>query len=431
MLERIHIQGFKSLHDVRVDFAPLVVLFGPNAAGKSNMLEALLLLSRLVEERTLSEAFASGIRGYPLEAFTLPEGGLAQLVHAAHPRLRLEAEMAIKLPPGSNKKRPDILSYQVEVAIEPQSGRLSVWDERLEDLFANRKPRHRNPCLERVLRDRDGSPTEVLAIRRHGSPSHPYEESLGLPHTVVSNRQFTGPERYPLFDLLHHEIGSWRILYLDPMQAMRQPEPPRDVNDIGSRGEWLVPYLHRLNHQHPQAFAAVRRVIAMAIPAITDLQTELNEKRGELELSIQMDGIWLPSRVVSEGTLRLLALCAMAANPFQQGLVAFEEPENGVHPRRIEVVTRLLARASRNQQVIVTTHSPQVVVDIVRMIREGELLPSQVRLIRCSTTAAGSTYQSFDSLGPLFEDRDVVEGLTSSDDALVLHAMAVGGWLDG
>ena len=87
MLERIRIQGFKSLRDAKVELAPLVVLFGPNAAGKSNLLEALLLLSRLVGERTLSEAFAEGIRGYPLEAFTLAEGGLEQLLHGPHASL--------------------------------------------------------------------------------------------------------------------------------------------------------------------------------------------------------------------------------------------------------------------------------------------------------------------------------------------------------
>ena len=430
MLDRIHIQGFKSLRDATVELAPLVVLFGPNAAGKSNLLEALLLLSRLVGERTLTEAFSSGIRGYPLEAFSLTEGGLEQLLHGPNPRLRLEADMTLEQPTG-NKRRPDILRYQVEVAIDPQSGRLSVQDERLEDLTPNRKPRHRNPCLEKVSREKDGILTEFYAIRRHGSPSHSSEEPVGVNHTVVSNRHYTGPERYPLFDQLHQEIGSWRILYLDPKQAMRQAEPPRDVDDIGSSGEWLVPYLHRLKHQKPREFAAVKRVVAMAIPTITDLNTDLNEKRGELELSVQMDGVWLPSRVVSEGTLRLLALCAMAANPFQKGLVAFEEPENGVHPRRIEVVTRLLARASRSQQVMVTTHSPQVVVEIIRMIREGELEPNQVRLIRCAATVAGSTYQAFDPRGPLFEDAEIVEGLTTDDDARVLQAMTIGGWLDG
>ncbi|MEB3317490.1 MAG: AAA family ATPase, partial [Cyanobacteriota bacterium] len=99
-------------------------------------------------------------------------------------------------------------------------------------------------------------------------------------------------------------------------------------------------------------------------------------------------------------------------------LVAFEEPENGVHPRRIEVMTRLLARASRNQQVIVTTHSPQVVVDIVRMIR-------------CVTTAAGSSYRCFDPLGPLFAASEVEGDLATSDDALTLQRISIGGWLDG
>jgi hypothetical protein len=121
----------------------------------------------------------------------------------------------------------------------------------------------------------------------------------------------------------------------------------------------------------------------------------------------------------------------MAANPIRKGLVAFEEPENGVHPRRIEVMTRLLARASRSQQVIVTTHSPQVVVDIVRMIQVGELEASHVRLIRCVTTADGSSYRCFNPSGPLFAAADVADGLATSDDARTLQAITIGGWLDG
>ena len=71
MLTRLKIAGFKSLQDVDVELAPLVVVLGPNAVGKSNFLEAVLLLSRLVTERTLGDAFSSVLRGYPVEAFTL------------------------------------------------------------------------------------------------------------------------------------------------------------------------------------------------------------------------------------------------------------------------------------------------------------------------------------------------------------------------
>ena len=47
MLKRVHIKGYKSLQDVEIGLCPLVVLFGPNAAGKSNLLDALQLLSKL------------------------------------------------------------------------------------------------------------------------------------------------------------------------------------------------------------------------------------------------------------------------------------------------------------------------------------------------------------------------------------------------
>ena len=47
MLKRVHIKGYKSLSDVEVRLSPLTLLFGPNAAGKSNFLDALQLLSKL------------------------------------------------------------------------------------------------------------------------------------------------------------------------------------------------------------------------------------------------------------------------------------------------------------------------------------------------------------------------------------------------
>ncbi len=112
MFERLHIQRFKSLRDTTVELAPLTVVFGPNAAGKSNLVEAMLLLARLVGERTLSEAFAEGIRGYPLEAFSLPSGGVEALLQQQHARIRLEAEMSEPAAPGSSRK-PGLLSFWI------------------------------------------------------------------------------------------------------------------------------------------------------------------------------------------------------------------------------------------------------------------------------------------------------------------------------
>ena len=53
MLKRISVRGYKSLENVEVRLSQLAVLFGPNAAGKSNVLDALQLLSKLGTSRTL------------------------------------------------------------------------------------------------------------------------------------------------------------------------------------------------------------------------------------------------------------------------------------------------------------------------------------------------------------------------------------------
>src|SRR5947208_11188291 len=95
MLRSLVVKGFKSLTDIRVRFSPLTVLFGPNAAGKSNLLEAVQTLSRIGTSRTLSDALGQPIRGYPLETFTFPEGGLPALLQRQMAHFELEATLEV------------------------------------------------------------------------------------------------------------------------------------------------------------------------------------------------------------------------------------------------------------------------------------------------------------------------------------------------
>lgn len=411
MLHRLRVQGFKSLRDVDVELAKLVVVFGPNAAGKSNLLESLVLLSRLVRERTLAEAFDSGIRGYPTEAFSMTAGVGSDEVR----ELRIEAQME---PVGGAR-----LDYRVGVAVRPQTGELTLTDERL-----SRANARSSPSIERV--DTEQGPK--IRIRRKKKQSHPYEEAVGISHTLASNLQYAGSDRFPDFDALRLEVGAWRMVYLDPRVAMRQSQPPREVDDIGERGEYLVPFLHRLrvNPLWQAQFKAVERTVRAVIPNIEGIHTELVPARGEIDLFITQDGMRMPARVVSEGTLRVLALCAMAASPFRTGLLAFEEPENGVHPRRIEVITRLLARASKKRQVVVTTHSPIIVGEIVSMIRAGELPSSDVALLTCASGPEGTRTRVFDTAGALFEEASLRSALVAAEDAAIVQAAIMRGWLD-
>jgi predicted ATPase len=420
MLTRLHVRGFKSLRDVEVPFARLVVVFGPNAAGKSNLLESVVLLSRLVGERTIADAFDEGIRGYPVEAFTFEAGGVEKMLARAEATLELEAHV--------DTSDLGLLEYLVEVGVRPRTGELTLVNERLAKLDKNGRTRG-NPVIERS----DTQDGLELRIRRKDKQGHPIIERPGINHTLVSNRQYAGADRFPAVDALRRELATWRVFYLDPREAMRRSQPPREVDDIGERGEFLVPFLHRLstNEAHRASFDAVRRATRSVVPSIEDVRTELVGARGEIDLMVKQGGDWISARVLSEGTLRVLALCAMAVNPFHSGLVAFEEPENGVHPRRIEAIAKIVANAARRRQVVVTTHSPLFVSEILHLVKSEELDSDDVRLVTCAGGPDGTRVTIFESAGDLFADSQVSKALTSTEDAAVLQAMQERGWLDG
>src|SRR6266849_261835 len=93
MIKRIRIQRYKSLVDVGVNLRPLSVLFGPNAAGKSNFIDALQLLSRIAGSRSLKEAFEPPYRGKPMESFSFGERGLEGLMTEDSLSFRLEVDV--------------------------------------------------------------------------------------------------------------------------------------------------------------------------------------------------------------------------------------------------------------------------------------------------------------------------------------------------
>ena len=190
MLRRLHVQGFKSLHDVEVEFAPLTVLFGPNAGGKSNLLDALQVVPRLVTLRTGEDTLLKPIRGLPIECFAFPKGGVAELLGQESAQFSLEIDL--KLNEGL---QPNRLRYRVTVGIQPRSGGLALAESRLGEL--------------------DGS---------------------GKLAWYVADV----PIKSSAFKAFSNELLGFRSYYLDPRVAMRTIASPAHVDDIGPSGELLA-----------------------------------------------------------------------------------------------------------------------------------------------------------------------------------------------
>lgn len=410
MLRSLTVQGFKSLADVTVIFPRLAVLFGPNASGKSNLLDAIQALSRIGTQRTLADALSEPIRGYPVESFTFPDGGLAELLSQREARFTLEADLTA----GRETYR-----YRVAVVIQPGSGTLTTSDEYLALLGAKGAPKGR-AAIERV--------DSNLHIRRKSKPAHPRQETVGLNHTVLSDPRFGGAE-YSGLERTRRELADWRTYYLDPRVAMRTARPPSDVRDIGVLGEHIAPFLYKLKAEHGGHFDAILRTLRSIIPSIEAIDVDLDKRRGTLDLLVRQNGTDFSARIVSEGTLRVLALCAIAVNPWGGSLLAFEEPENGVHPRRLELIAQLLLSLALEQerQVVVTTHSP-LFCDAI--LKEARSRPDDTGLFNVRRSGRGTEIRPFDVTGPLFKDREIAAALTSGTEDGLFESLLVRGLID-
>lgn len=400
-----------------------MVLFGPNAAGKSNLLDGLHVLSRLATERTVADALEPPVRGYPAEAFTLPQGGgLPALLDEDSVSFQIEA---IIRPAQEYPTNPHCnpLRYRVAIELTPQTGDLVVLDEYLSRLRQDLKEMgNEHPRIQTT--------SENVIVRQRGGGGRPIQEPLRQNHTKLSDKRYFG-EQFPDIEYLRSELGHWRTYYLDPRTAMREPRPPGEVEDIGPTGAQLSQFLYRLkNHpEYSHHFFAMVRAVRSVIPSVDEIDVQLDRQRGVVDVWIRQYGTPFSIRVVSEGTLRVLALACIALNPWPGSLIAFEEPENGVHPRRLEIVADLLCAIAANtdRQVVVTTHSPKLAS--LMLAKRDDL--RWVELVVCDNQAGMTSFKSFDTYGPLFEDKEIRAALTSKSEDGLFDEMLMRGWFGG
>ena len=124
---------------------------------------------------------------------------------------------------------------------------------------------------------------------------------------------------------------------------------------------------------------------------IRSIRVDRDEKRELLSLvATDRHHTQLAARALSDGTLRFLALTVLELDPTAVGVVCFEEPENGIHPARIEAMLQLLQDIAVDptvpvgsdntlRQVIVNTHSPVVVANLPDDCLLGAVLDESVR----------------------------------------------------
>jgi predicted ATPase len=403
MLTRLRVRGFKNLEDVEVYFGPFTCIAGSNAVGKSNLFDAILFLSSLADtpilEAALSVRDKSGHSTDIRSLFHRTSAGAAA---------EMAFEVDILLPSGAvddlgQRASPAISLVSYALRLQLHGGDDSSLRPTLEVAFEELTYIPREEAEKRIrfdrsaawfrsaLRGRRTSPFISTETQPNGSTIRLHQEGRSgrprdfrgstLPRTVLST---VNAVESPTALVARREMQSWRLLQLEPT-ALRASDTFTATPQLGADGSHLPATLYALargaeRETNPALRKDVEALVSARLSELVDdvdsVHVERDERREILTLTVtDTTGTTHAARALSDGTLRFLALTVLEVDPSSHGLLCFEEPENGIHPRRITAMVRLLRDLTFDptqplgldnplRQVIVNTHSPNVVAEV-------------------------------------------------------------------
>jgi len=365
MFSRVQAQGFRSLRIVDQSIGPFQALVGPNASGKTTFLDVVELMGDLMRRR--------GDVGETVSARSSDFRKFVWLGEGDRFRLAVEAPIPkdVRERVSDEYRHLPIARYEIEIAMDRETNELGLDHEILwmkpSAIAVSGQQRDLFPDATRTPSEifEKGGGRRMLVTKKQGGNDNYYPH--GAKSFTPSFR--TGRRRAALANVPADEdvfpVSSWfrdllegsiQNIQLDA-QAIRQPSPPglgtRFQTD-GSNLPWVVESLSRNEQRFREWIAHVRT----ALEDIKDIRSiERPEDRHRYLVVEYENGALVPSWLLSDGSLRLLALTILAYVEGNDGVMLIEEPENGIHPKAIETVMQSLGSVY-GSQVLIATHSP-------------------------------------------------------------------------
>jgi predicted ATPase len=332
MIKRLRVKNFKALRDIEIELTPIHVLIGPNDSGKTSILDVLAALCRSVDH-DLGQAFLGSWKG-------------AELVWGGNSRIPvtigvdfddeiiISYGMSVLFKPQTKgaDARNEFLNVRVGTSVDPlpSSPTGHTWPKHIHDDPATLELQHLHEELRRV---------HQILVGVHYYRMNP--SFLALPVALDSNRRFRMESN-----------GFGLALCLDEILSFDRNR----FAQLEKRFAEIFPHIESIVlTQEPAYLAPVDK---------PDRVTTFKQADGKgLYFKIKKNGQLVPASQASDGTLLVLAYLAVLYLPEPPRLLLIEEPENGIHPKRLRdilIILRDLVHEQSHTQVVLTTHSPYV-----------------------------------------------------------------------
>lgn len=314
-LQSVHLRDVLSFRDAKVDLKPLNVLIGANGSGKSNFLDAISLLPGFTADSA---------------AFLRTQGGAGAWLSkgiGAGPA----AKLAFQFGAGNG----------YEIVFGGSRLSLHIYAEYL------RKAGSKAPALTR----------HESAISGRSPLAGHFRAEKPAPDRSILNYLFPAQSEWREWQEKLRPIRTYRLGGLneirngvpigsgDPYLSQTGENLAKVVHDFYQAG--LANGVDEALHRFGESYQSVKHDVSGQYWALKIVEDRLNDS--------------ISASRISDGTLRFLQLLVILRHPVPPSLILIEEPELGLHPDAIGIVAEELLEASERTQLIISTHSPELI----------------------------------------------------------------------
>jgi predicted ATPase len=329
-----------------IEVQPLNVLIGPNASGKSNLIDAVGILQSTPND--INTPFRQG-------------GGIGEWLWKGDEKNSNNIPTATIEATVDHHEEPTPLRYQISFTMVGQ--KLEIVDEAVEkkikssllsDVYFYR-PQNAKPLLN--IRN----VTEVKTGKSPGKKRNFITVEINPFQSILSQKQ--DKDFYPELAYLNNHFSNIRIYRewnLGRNTPPRNPQPsdlPNDFLEQDARN--LAHVLNNLEYQGIKPLLIEQ--LQKFYEGVGDIITKIEGSTIQTFIRDKKFNRPIPATRLSDGTLRYLCLLTLLCHPSPPPLICIEEPELGLHPDILSTVAELLIAASKRTQIIVTTHSDALV----------------------------------------------------------------------
>ena len=379
MISRLEALNFRCLRDISVPLGPFHVLAGPNGSGKSTCMEVVALIGRLVSSGLEAAVFE---RTQNFQDWVWKGTGTSF-------ELAIEAKIPEERRDLIKNKRVDTVRYEVSIGLDLETEEVAILSEKVlfkcaKSLVSEQRtlfPIEKTPRAT-LLASKGQKDTQTVISKVRGGNTNFSPEVLGKTGKRWAISFKLGPRLSALgalpLDESKFPVVTWfKKLLTEGVQPLvlnseliRKASPPgrfKGFKPDGSNLPWVIESLKR---KRPQSLRDWIEHLQTGLPDLEGIRTieREDDKHYYLKL-LYHGGFEIPSWMVSDGTLRLLALTLPAYLKDFEGIFLIEEPENGIHPQAVATAIQSLTSVY-NAQVLLATHSPV----ILSMVEPAQVL---------------------------------------------------------